>query len=135
MQDTLERVIATAKAAMLNNIKNDPEWERHTKVSAHNALQLLNDALAATVEELFPEGVPANEQMKGRHWNSKNRELTKLIGKRGEMMRQLRCGKDEGATAAQLEKEVQRKQRQIRENTRTGRRLPNDWRRRMRVRT
>ena len=67
MQDTLERVVAIAKAAMLNNIEDDPEWERHTEINAHNALHLLNDALAATTEELFPGGVPANNQMKGRH--------------------------------------------------------------------
>ena len=124
MQDTLERVVATAKAAMLNNIEDDPEWDRHTRINAHNALQLLNEALAATAEELFPGGVPANNQMKGRHWNSKNRELAKLIVKRGEMMRQLRSGRDEGATAAQvlkLEEKVQRKQRQIRENLRKNR--------------
>ena len=62
--------------------------------------------------------------MKGRHWNSKNRELAKLIVDRGKMMRQLRSGKDGGATAAQvhkLEEKVQRKQRQIRENLRKNR--------------
>ena len=124
MQDTLERVVAKAKTAMLANIEDDPEWERHTKINAHDALQLLNDALAATAEELFPGGVPANNQMKGRHWNSKNRELAKLILDRGKMMRQLRSGKDGGATAAQvhkLEEKVQRKQRQIRENLRKNR--------------
>jgi hypothetical protein len=125
MRDTLERLVATAKAAMLNNIEEDPEWEKHTQLNADAALQLLNDALSATAEELFPGGVPANNQMKGRHWNSKNRELAKLVIERGKMMRRLRAGRDESAaTAAKLhkiEEKVQRKQRQIRENLRRNR--------------
>ncbi len=125
MRDTLERMVATAKAAMLDNIEVDPEWEKHTQLNADAALHLLNDALSATAEELFPGGVPANNQMKGRHWNSKNRELAKLVIERGKMMRQLRAGRDESAATAakihKLEEKVQRKQRQIRENLRRNR--------------
>ena len=54
MQDTLERVVAKAKAAMLANIEDDPEWERHTKINAHDALQLLNDALAPVCVRIVP---------------------------------------------------------------------------------
>ena len=125
MRDTLERMVTTAKAAMLDNIEDDPEWKKHTQLNADAALQLLNDALSATAEELFPGGVPANNQMKGRHWNSKNRELAKLVIERGKMMRQLRAGRDESAATAakihKLEENVQRKQRQIRENLRRNR--------------
>ena len=70
MRDTLERLVATAKAELLHNIEEDKEWDRHTRLNATSILQLLTDALAATAEELFPGGVPANNQMKGRHWNS-----------------------------------------------------------------
>ena len=45
MQDTLDRMVTTAKTAMLNNIEDDPEWEKHTHLNAEAALQLLNDAL------------------------------------------------------------------------------------------
>ena len=65
---------------------------------------MLTDALTATAEELFPAGVPANNEIKGRHWNSKNREIEKLIMKRGELMRTRRTENDKGATAARLAK-------------------------------
>ena len=81
------------------------------------------DALAATAEELFPGGVPTNNQMKGRHWIS--RELKKLITKRGELMRKREEVQDSGATTgrlAKLDKKVCRRQRQkIRENLRRNR--------------
>ena len=86
---------------MLNDIEEDPEWERYTQMNAKSVLQLLKDALEATAEELFPEGVPANNLMKGRHWNSKNRELKNLIR---QLMRQLGTEKDNGAAAARLHK-------------------------------
>ena len=73
MRDTLERMVATAKEEMLQNIEEDQEWEWHTRLNARTILKLLTDALTATAEELFPAGVPANNEMKGRHWNSKNR--------------------------------------------------------------
>ena len=66
----LERIVGNAKEAMLHSIEDDPEYERYTRVNAHRILQLLEEVLTATVEELFPGGVPANNQMKGRHWNS-----------------------------------------------------------------
>ena len=75
MQDALEKLVAKTKTAMLDNIEDDPEWETHTRMNARSILNLLTATLTATAEELFPGGVPANNQMKGRHWNSKNREL------------------------------------------------------------
>ena len=75
MQDALERLVAKTKTAMLDNIENDPEWETHTRMNARSILNLLTATLTAKAEELFPGDVPANNQMKGRHWNSKNREL------------------------------------------------------------
>ena len=124
MRDTLERMVATAKEEMLQNIEEDQEWEWHTRLNARTILKLLTDALTATAEELFPAGVPANNEMKGRHWNSKNREIEKLIMKRGELMRKRRTENDNGATAARLAKldgKVARKQRQIRKNLRRNR--------------
>jgi hypothetical protein len=120
MRDTLERLVATAKAELLHNIEEDKEWDRHTRLNATSILQLLTDALVATAEELFPGGVPANNQMKGRHWNSKNRELKKLITKRGELM-QKRMEVQDSGRLAKLDEKVYRKQRQIRENLRRNR--------------
>ena len=80
---------------MLNNIEEDPDWERHTRLNAR-VLKLLTDALTATAEELFPCGVPANNQMKGIHWNSKNCEITRLIGKRGALMRKVMAKRHKG---------------------------------------
>ena len=63
--------------------------------------------------------------MKGRHWNSKNREVTRLISERGALIRLLVAHeKDRRATAARLDKleaRVHRKQRQIWENLRKNR--------------
>ena len=73
MREALERLVTKAKMAMLDNLERDPEWEQHTRMNARRILTLLTDALTAPAEELFPSGVPANNQMKGRHWNSKNR--------------------------------------------------------------
>lgn len=118
MRDTSERMITKVKTEMMCNIEEDPEWERNTRMNANSVLQLLNEALTATAEELFPEGVPANNQMKVRHWNSKNRELSKLITRRGQLMRQMGTAKETGATAERLYKlevKVSRKQRKIRE--------------------
>ena len=93
-------------------------------MNADNILRLLTEALSATAEELFPGGIPANNQMKGRHWNSKNREVIRLISERGTLIRLLGHEKDRRATAARLDKleaKVHRKQRQIRENLRRNR--------------
>ena len=124
MREVLERLMATAKAAMLDNIEEDQEWERNTRMNANSILRLLTEALSAAAEELFPDGIPANNQMKGRHWNSKNREVTRLISERGALIRLLAHEKDKRATAARLiklEAKVHRKQRQIRENLRKNR--------------
>ena len=124
MREVLERLVATAEAAMLDNIEEDQEWERNTRMNADNILRLLTEALSATAEELFPGGIPANNQMKGRHWNSKNREVIRLISERGALIRLLGHEKDRRATAARLDKleaRVHRKQRQIRENLRRNR--------------
>jgi hypothetical protein len=68
MREVLERLVAKAKMAMLDNLESDPEWEQHTRTNARRILTLLTDTLlTATTEELFPSGVPANNQMKGRH--------------------------------------------------------------------
>ena len=75
MREALERLVTKAKMAMLDNLESDPEWEQHTRANAHRILTLLTDTLTATAEKLFPSGIPANNQMKGRHWNSKNREI------------------------------------------------------------
>ena len=60
MRDVLEQMIKKAKESTLHTIEDDPEWEKHTKVTAKSILQLLEAALTATVEELFPGGVPAD---------------------------------------------------------------------------
>jgi hypothetical protein len=60
--DALERLVAKAKTAMLDNIEDDQEWERHTRMNAQTILKLLTDTLSATAEELFPDGVPVNKQ-------------------------------------------------------------------------
>ena len=124
MRETLERMVEEAKVAMLDNIEEDQEWEQHTQLNAERIMQVLTTALTATAEELFPEGAPANNQMQGRHWNSKNREIKRLIIRRGELTRQVGTERDNGATAgriAKLERAVCRKQRQIRENLRHNR--------------
>ena len=64
MRDALEKMVEKAKESMLHDIEDDPELERHIKVNAKCILQLLEAALTATVEELFPGGVPADNQMK-----------------------------------------------------------------------
>ncbi len=89
-----------------------------TAIRSGIILTLLTDTLTATAEELFPSGVPANNQMKGRHWNSKNREIKRLIAKRGQLMLTLAKEKAGGAAITKLEAKVCRKQRQIRENLR-----------------
>ena len=124
MREVLERLVATAKAAMLENIEENQEWERHTRMNASSLLSLLTEALSAAAEELFPGGIPANNQMNGRHWNSKNREIIRLISKRGVLIRMLAHEKGMRATAVRLDKleaKVNRKQRQIRENLRQNR--------------
>ena len=60
MRDALEQMIKKAKESTLHTIEDDPEWEKHTKVNAKSILQLLEAALTAAVEELFPGGVPAD---------------------------------------------------------------------------
>ncbi len=60
MRDALEQMIKKAKESTLHTIEDDPEWEKHTNVNAKSILQLLEAALTATVEELFPGGVPAD---------------------------------------------------------------------------
>jgi len=60
MRDALEQMIKKAKESTLHTIEDDPEWKKHTKVNAKSILQLLEAALTATVEELFPGGVPAD---------------------------------------------------------------------------
>ena len=93
-------------------------------MNASSILRLLIEALSAAAEELFPGGIPANNQMKGRHWNSKNREVARLISERGALIRILAHEKDRRATAAKLDKleaKMHRKQRQIRENLRKNR--------------
>jgi hypothetical protein len=71
MRETLERMVTKAREAMLENVEEDQEWDMHTMTNASSILKLLTDALTATAEELFPDGVPANNEMKGRHhWNS-----------------------------------------------------------------
>ena len=67
MREVLERLVATAKAAMLDNIEEDQEWEKNTRMNANSILRLLTEALSTAAEELFPDGIPANNQMKGRH--------------------------------------------------------------------
>jgi hypothetical protein len=83
MRDALERLIAKAKTAMLDNIEDDQEWERHTRMNAQTIMKLITNTLSATAEALFPDGMPVNNQIKRRHWNSKNREITRLIAERG----------------------------------------------------
>ena len=124
MQDALERLVANAKTAMMDNIEDDSEWERNTKMSARSILQLLTDTLTATAEELFPGGVPANNQMRGRHWNSKNREIKRLIAERVKLIRTMVNKRQNGAPVARIKKieaKVNQKQRQIRENLRQNR--------------
>jgi hypothetical protein len=124
MREALERLVTKAKMAMLDNLESDPEWEQHTSTNALRILTQLTDTLTAKAEELFPSGVPANNQMKGRHWNTKNREIKQLISKRGQLMLTLAKEKTGGAATARitkLEAKVCRKQRQIRENLRQNR--------------
>ena len=124
LQDALERLVANAKTAMMDNIEDDSEWERNTKMSARSILQLLTDTLTATAEELFPGGVPANNQMRGRHWNSKNREIKRLIAEWVKLMRTMVNKRQNGAPVARIKKieaKVNQKQRQIRENLRQNR--------------
>ena len=74
-------------------------------MNSRSILKLLTDTLTATAEELFPGGVPANNEMKGRHWNnSKNRELSRLISNRGVLMRSMAHERDNGATKARLDR-------------------------------
>ena len=79
MQNVLETVVFTAMAEMRQNIEDDTEWDNDTRTNAAEILQILDDALAATVQQVFPGGVPPNKYKRGRHWNSKNRELANLI--------------------------------------------------------
>ena len=76
MRDAHEKMVEKSKESTLHNIEDDPEWGRHTKVNAKSILQILEAALTVTVEELLPGGVPANNPMKERHWNSEKREVT-----------------------------------------------------------
>jgi hypothetical protein len=109
---------------MHQNIEDDTEWDNNTRSNAAEILQILDDALAATVQQVFPGGVPPSRYKRGRHWNSKNRELGNLIRQRAGMMVQIATRRDNGATGAQLNKllgKIARKQRQIRDNLRLTR--------------
>jgi hypothetical protein len=33
MREALERLVAKAKMAMLDNLESDPEWEQHTRIN------------------------------------------------------------------------------------------------------
>ena len=68
---------------------------------------------------MFPEGVRANNKIKGRHWNSKNRELTKLIRQRVVLKNKFMRSRFNGRTLADLDRiqdKIRSKQRKIREN-------------------
>jgi hypothetical protein len=80
MRDALEKIVEKSKESTPHNIEDDPEWGRHIKVNAKSILQILEAAITVTLEELFPGGVPANNPMKERHWNSEKREVKNLGG-------------------------------------------------------
>jgi hypothetical protein len=67
------------------------------------------------------EGVPINNQLKGIHGNSKNREIGKLIRHRRELMQKLKTAPLNGINTAGIDKikqKIRRKQRQIRKSVR-----------------
>jgi hypothetical protein len=67
------------------------------EVNAASLLQVLNGAVASTVEEVFPDGVPVNNQQKGRHWSSANREIQVLYKQRVEAAKKLERSQQNGA--------------------------------------
>ena len=41
MREALELMVVTARAAMLDNVEEDQEWDRHTRMNARSILKVL----------------------------------------------------------------------------------------------
>jgi exonuclease III len=93
---TLDQMISKAKSEMLQNRGEGPDWERDTISNAESLLKMLNDAVTETIAELFPDGVPASKQRKGRRWNSNNSAMNALYKERDTVIKALENGKANG---------------------------------------
>ncbi len=122
---TLDQMINKAKTEMLQNQEGEGiEWEKDTISNAESLLKVLNDAVTETIAELFPDGVPASKQRKGRQWNSKNRVIKALYKERETAIRALENGKANGMQIRDIQyltDKIARKQRIIRKSLQQSR--------------
>eukprot|EP01036_Dinobryon_divergens_P035907 gene35907-46617_t len=124
LSESLEQMVAKGREEMLvvQGTEGPNRW-----ATGHNAeqwLQVLKGAVTNTIEKEFPEGVPANNQQRGRNWNSGNREIKSLYQERAAAVRKLARSQQSGTTVAEiwrLNDHIKVTQRLIRKNLRSTR--------------
>eukprot|EP01036_Dinobryon_divergens_P034126 gene34126-44094_t len=124
LSESVEQMVTSGRKDMVVTQGEEGPTDRATTNNAEKLLQVLSVAVRNTMEKEYPDGVPASNRQKGRHWNSANREIQVLYKQQLEAIRRL--GRSQlngvtGVTVKRLTETINVKQRKIRENLRMNR--------------